>query len=216
MQIRGAVLSLALVPALWVTQSASAGLMTMDPNPVQFDNGSAANPISGWIELVSVEQGVPDGGTVLAGSVSETDITLVFQIMVTEGEVFSVGIGVFDTNTFSGVPSTGAGWIPDNPDWVDITGVSGTAGTRVFTFDNDADGEGNDNGRLGAGETSDLLFVSYSSLVFDGSQFLNFMIIDGGPDPFVSVPLVPGPASLLVLGMGAAALAGRRPRRREA
>jgi hypothetical protein len=216
MQIRGALLGLALVPVLWFTGSATAGLdMTMDPNPVQFNNNSASNPISGWIELVSVETGLPAGGTVLAGSVGANDITLVFQIMVDEGEVFSVGIGIFDTAASAGVPSTGAGWIPDNPDWVDISGVSGTAGTRVFTFDNDADGEGNDNGRLSPGETSDLLFVSYSSLVFDGTQFVNFMIIDGGPDPFVSVPLVPGPASLFVLGLGAAAL-GRRPRRRTA
>lgn len=211
MQIRGALLGLALVPML-MAASAEAGIMTMNPNPVQFDNNSASNPISGWITLVSVETGLPAGGTVLAGSVGATDITLVFQIMVDEGEVFSVGIGIFDTANSAGVPSTGAGWIPDDPDWVDISGVSGTPGTRVFTFDNDADGEGNDNSRLSPGETSDLLFVSYSSLVFDGTQFVNFMIIDGGPDPFVSVPLVPGPASLVVLGLGGLAI-GRRRRR---
>jgi hypothetical protein len=101
---------------------------------------------------------------------------------------------VLDTSPFGGVNSTGAGRIA-GPD-TDITGVTGTAGTRIFDFDGD--------GELDAGQTSDYFFISYASLQDDETQKVNFMVngSTGADFTVTSTITVPEPALLSLLGVG--------------
>lgn len=184
-----------LAAAVGVLLAASpAAALSIATNPVAFDNGTDA----GTITLLGTATGVPTGGGTLAGTVGGTDISLIFEASVTVGSVDSIGVGVFQP-PFTGVISTGAGNVP-NVVGVDISGVSGGAGTRIFEFSSNLD----------VGETSDAFFVSYASLKTDGTQFVNFMIspASGASDFTVSVALVPEPSTLLLFGLGAAGLAG--------
>jgi hypothetical protein len=184
--------------------SAPAAGLTIDPNPVLFDNGS----VSGSITLVETTTGVPSGGNVLAGSVSGTDLSLVFEVTMDVGSdaLGTIGVGVSEPGPFFPIPvdSTGAGDVAGTGD-VGISGVSGPADTRIFAFD----------GGLGSGQTSDRFFVSYASLSEGWS--VNFMIGPAEGSQFtVTSTLVAVPeasaALLLLAGVGAAALAARRGR----
>jgi hypothetical protein len=178
---------------------ASAAL-TINPNPTTFSNGTDV----GSITLVGTATGVPSGGTVLAGTVGAGDVSLIFQVTMTGGALESLGVGASGIGGPPFLSSTGAGWIPGSD--VDITSVTGTAGTRIFDFD--ADGE------LDAGQTSDLFFVSYASLPDDGTRQVNFMVNGStGSDIPVSAILEapePGVLGLLALGVGALGLALKR------
>jgi hypothetical protein len=186
--------------ALALLLPVAAAAITINPNPVTFNNGTDA----GTITLVGSVTGVPSGGTVLAGSVGASDISLVFQVTVTSGNVESLGIGASGIGGPPFLSSTGAGWIPGSD--VDITSVTGTAGTRIFDFDSD--------GELDLGQTSDWFFVSYASLPEDGTRQVNFMVNGStGSDIPISAVLEapePGVLGLLALGSGALGLAVRR------
>jgi hypothetical protein len=183
-----------------------AGALTISPNPQSFSNGTDI----GTITLVGTATGVPSGGTVLAGAVGVTDVSLIFQVSVTGGALESLGVGASGIGGPPFLSSTGAGWISGTD--VDITSVTGTAGTRIFDFDGD--------GELDSGQTSDLFFVSYTSLPDDGTRQVNFMVNGStGSDFTVSAILVvpePGTLALVgVLGLGLFARR-RRPARRSA
>ena len=166
-----------------------AAALTISPNPQSFSNGTDA----GTITLVGTATGVPSGGTVLAGTVGASDVTLIFQVTTTSGALESLGVGASGIGGPPFLSSTGAGRIA-GPD-VDVTGVTGTAGTRIFDFDGD--------GELDAGQTSDQFFVSYASLPDDGTRQVNFMVNGStGSDFTVSAILVPEPAHLTLLGLG--------------
>jgi hypothetical protein len=170
---------------------------------VGFDDGTGT--VTGTISLVEIVQGLPVGGdTSLPGGVAPgaTDVTLIFKLSVDVGEVSELGVGV--TNGVTPLNSTGSGWVPGAN--VDITSIGGTPDTREFRFD-----EGGD-GAVMAGEMSDLFFVSYTALDLSGGLDLNFMITDSVPTFTVSVPLIPAPGVLAMLGVGAVCT-GRRRRR---
>jgi hypothetical protein len=189
--------------ALVVLAPIGAAALTISPNPVTFNNGTDA----GSITLVGTATGVPAGGTVLAGTVGLTDITLIFQATVTSGAVESLGVGASGISGPPFLSSTGAGWISGSD--VDITSVTGTAGTRIFDFDGD--------GELDAGQTSDYFFVSYASLPDDETRQVNFMVngSTGSDIPLSAVITAPEPHvfGLLGLGLGGLALWRRRPPR---
>jgi hypothetical protein len=190
------VLALSCAVLLW---GGSAGALTLSPNPVAFTNGTD----TGTITLVGTATGVPAGGTVLAGAVGVSDITLIFQVTVTGGALESVGIGATGIGGPPFLSSTGAGPIA-GPD-TDVTTVTGTAGTRIFDFDTDGD--------LDAGQTSDQFFVSWSTLSDAGDRQINFMINGSvGADFPVSSVVVPEPGFAALLGLGALALLGMRLR----
>ena len=179
----------AAVLSILVPMGAAALTISISPNPRTYSDGDD----TGTITLVGTATGVPVGGTVVAGTVGATDISLIFQVTVTAGSVESLGVGVLDTSPFGGVSSTGAGRIA-GPD-TDVTTVTGTAGTRIFDFDAD--------GQLDVGQTSDLFFISYASLQDDETQVVNFMVNgETGTDFTVSATLVPEPALLACLGLG--------------
>jgi hypothetical protein len=173
-----------------------ASSLSIDPNPLSFDNGAG---VFGTITLVGTATGLPAGGEVLAGLVGASDVVLLFEAFVDAGSgaVDAIGAGVFQP-PFTGISSTGAGRIADGG--VDISGVSGTAGTRIFGF----------AGNLDPGETSDVFFVSFASLSTDGSQVINFMIspASGASDFTATSTIVPEPSVFLLFGLGTAALAG--------
>lgn len=192
-----------VLAALTALAAAPSMALTIDPNPIAFDNGAG---VSGTILLVGTATGLPTGGAVLAGAVGVSDTVLVFEAFVAEGSgaLDGIGVGVFQP-PFTGISSTGAGRIAGGG--VDISGVSGTAGTRIFGFD----------GNLGAGQTSDLFFVSFESLSTDGSQQVTFMIspASGASDFTVTGSIVPEPSMFLLFGLGLTGLAGITRRRGE-
>lgn len=193
-----------------VTTAGAASASIID---VPFDDGTGT--VTGIISLVDIVTGAPPGAAYFPPPdiPGPNDVTLIFQIMVTAGEVTELGIGV--TNGITPQNSTGVGWLPNNPSWVDVAGVGGTLDTRIFSFDPAVGLGGNQNGALDAGETSDLFFVSYAEgTPTDGSYDINFMIQDGVPTFTVSTPLVPGPGGVVV-GLGILASLAFRGRRRD-
>ncbi len=190
-------LGLALAAAIWLVAGAAApaSALTIDPNPVVFDNGSVSGTIT-WIETAT---GNP--GTQLAGTTGVSDLSLVFEVTLDAGSesIDSVGVGIFLVN------STGAGTIAGTGD-VAVGSVSGTAGTRIFNF----------TGNLDAEETSDRFFISYASL--SEGQNVSFMIspADGSSDFTVTSTLVavPEASALMLLGIAGLATAPAWLRRR--
>jgi hypothetical protein len=186
--------------------SAPVSALTIDPNPVLFDNGS----VSGSITLVEAATGIPSGGNVLAGSVSGTDTSLVFEVTLDPGSdpINEIGVAIEPVGFTFTLP-TGGGDIAGTGD-VGIDDVDDSLfGQLVFVFD----------GNLGAGQTSDRFFISFGSL--SAGQQVNFMIspADGTSDFFAQGTLVDVPeaslgllAGVLALG-GVAAAAIRRQRR---
>ncbi len=193
----GAGLGLVCAVLLW---AGSASALTLSPNPVAFSNGTDI----GTITLVGTATGVPVGGTVVVGTVGVGDITLIFQVTVTGGALESVGVGATGLSGPPFLSSTGAGRIAGAN--VDVTTVTGTAGTRIFDFDSDGD--------LDGGQTSDLFFVSWSSLSDAGDRKVNFMVNGSvGSDFTVSgVVVAPEPALAVLVAVGALALFGARHR----
>jgi hypothetical protein len=190
---------------------ATAGAASASIIDVPFDDGTGT--VTGILSLVNIVTGPPPGAAYFPppDAPGANDVTLIFQISVTAGHVSELGVGVTDGVT--PLNSTGVGWIPNNPAWADIAGVSGPLNTRIFTFDPAGGLGGNGNGVLSAGETSDYFFVSYAEgTPLDGSLDINFMIQDGVPTFTVSTPLVPGPGGVIVgLGiLGSLAFRGRR------
>jgi len=190
----------------------TASALSFDPNPVSFDDGTVA----GTITLTSTT-GVPSGGVVDPdvgdGSVASTDITIVFQVSVTSGTLDAIGASVFEPAIFSGPDISGAGDVPGSGDQsASDIGPSGSNGAEFKFLAGDPA-----SGTLGAGETSDLLFISFASVKTDGTQVVNFMISpDGGGSDFTesSTIAVPEPATLLLAFAGLAGLlrASRRTR----
>jgi len=183
----------------------TASALTIDPNPVSFDNGT----VSGTITLIADANGVPSGGSVEVGSVDPSDISLVFQVSVTAGTLNGVGVSAFDT-TFTAQPVVaGAGVIAGTGDEA-VSAVGQSGSTIIFDFLSGG------VGTLDAGEISDEFFVSYESLVTDGSISLNFMISPEAQSDFTvtSSVVVPEPATLLLAFAGLAGLlrASRRTR----
>jgi hypothetical protein len=144
---------------------------------------------------------------VLAGAVGVSDVTLIFQATVTSGALESLGVGATGIGGPPFLSSTGAGRIA-GPD-VDVTGVTGTAGTRIFDFDGD--------GELDAGQTSDYFFVSWASLPDDETRQVNFMVNGSTGSDFTVSAVITAPEpevlGLLGLGLGGLALWRRRSSR---
>jgi hypothetical protein len=189
--------------ALVLLAPIGAAALTISPNPQTFSNGTDA----GSITLVGTATGVPVGGTVLAGAVGVSDVTLIFQATVTSGALESLGVGATGIGGPPFLSSTGAGRIA-GPD-VDVTGVTGTAGTRIFDFDGD--------GELDAGQTSDYFFVSWASLPDDETRQVNFMVNGSTGSDFTVSAVITAPEpevlGLLGLGLGGLALWRRRSSR---
>jgi hypothetical protein len=188
--------------ALVVFAPVGADALTISPNPQTFSNGTDA----GSITLVGTATGIPSGGTVLAGTVGVSDVTLIFQATVTSGALESLGVGASGIGGPPFLSSTGAGRIA-GPD-VDVTSVTGTAGTRIFDFDGD--------GELDAGQTSDYFFISYASLPDDETRQVNFMVNGSTGSDFTVSAVITAPEpqvfGLLALGLGGLTLWWRRSR----
>lgn len=176
--------------------SPSARAITISPNPAPFSNGTDI----GTITLVSVVTGLPGGGIQLAGTTGVGDLTLVFQVSVTSGALETLGVGaLLGPSGFTTISSTGAGWVAGAN--VNIAAVTGTATTRIFDFGvagTPTVGEG-----VGAGQSSDLFFVSWVSLSDSPTDRINFMVNGStGGDFTVGVTVVPEPATSVLLGFG--------------
>jgi hypothetical protein len=198
--------------AIAIGVAVTAGAASASIIDVPFDDGTGS--VTGILSLVDIVVGPPPGAAYFPppDAPGANDVTLVFQISVTAGDVTELGVGLTDA-FLTPLNSTGVGWIPNNPAWADVAGVSGPLNTRIFTFDPAGGIGGNGNSILDAGETSDYFFVSYEEgTPVDGSLDINFMIQDGVPTFTISTPLIPGPGGV-ALGFGilaSLAFGGRR------
>ena len=189
-----------------------ADALTMSPNPLLFNDGTTFVTIT----LVGTVNGTPGGGAVLFGSVSPTDVTLIFTLSVSGGATAAVEyleIGARYLPIVPLIPTTGAGWIA-GPN-VNIAAVTGTANTPKFDFGAVGTpfvGEG-----VATGQTSDQFFVSYAAgaLLPNSTQAIRFKVDPGVGVVFAAdAIIVPEPGSLLLFGMGLGFLATRRARRK--
>ena len=175
-----------LLFAFTLAWSGEARALTMDPNPVA--HGSDMGRL--YLELIDVVQGVPTGGTVLAGAIAPHDTTLVLQLRH-EGLLAILGIDPIEPSE----PFLGAGWIPgEEPDALaDVLGVSPDWVSTAGLYNS----------------SSDLFFVSYAELPLgEPVQVLSFHVV------FVPEPSV---AQLLILGLAIfACRQGLSPRRSRA
>ena len=179
---------------------------------------------------------LPTDAVELDGAVGATDMILVFTATGTGVDIDELGIGIihcepgpWDDETGNifvdcaesgigdfGRNTTAGGWGPDpGTGEVDIDNITGTADTRIFQFDGDADGEGNDDGFINGTEQSDEFWVSYAlgDIDFNGTFYINFMI-SNVTDLTQSVQLTPEPSTALMLAAGLAGLGIARRRQR--
>jgi len=172
--------------------------IAMHPNPIV-----SVDPFGGsrTLEFIGAASGIPQGGTVLAGSVDPGDISLVFQLFTVPGVLVPLWTSLGLTTgpypgSFANIPVAGAGWIPGSePDSLDdLLDVDlGEPSIRLIF-----------GGALGD-SASDLFFLSYDGLPLDATVSVCF-----GPGAVI----VPEPASGLCVALGLGTMAIIRRRRR--
>lgn len=188
---------LTLLAAVLIAPTSSA--ISMLPNPAVID----LTTIAGQILLTDSTTGLPMGGTVLDGAVGSSDVTLVFQISLTLGGIPDLSVN-FNVATPIAPTVTAVGTIAGS-------GLDIVAGTTAppggdglpgggFTFD----------GNLGAGQTSDLLFVSYTSSPVDA--IMSFQALGGFVALNQGATIVPEPCTALLVASGLGLLSTLRRR----
>ena len=167
------------IAALGVVGSSAARAISVTPDPLTFDL-SPTFSFAGSIDFVAAAAGVPSGGSVLAGAVSPTDLSLLFTITMDPGSDAITNLSLINfTDAAVGIGSVaGPG--------VDI--ASGTLNFPDVAFV----GAG-----VAAGQTSDPIFVSYGS-VTDGAE-ISFELF-GALVALGQVTVVPEPSMALLLG----------------
>jgi hypothetical protein len=175
------------------TQPASA--LSITPNPLDltyFDEEVVAR-----ITFVGSVTGTPTDGITLRGTVAPTDVSLLFTVEYIAQSISNLGfVGV----TRSSGSWSAVGWIPgSNVDWSDAFQlVGGTA--QLFS------------GLLDTGDTSDVFFVSASSIPDGTSLEFYFQGYHGVPYGTGTATVVPEPATLALVAAGLAIVATRRRR----
>jgi hypothetical protein len=202
----GAVLAALLLGAIG---AAPAEALTLSPNPlVLVPDASNTDPnFRSLLTLVDVVNGIPVGGSVLSGSVSASDVTLVFEASLdasaAEGALFLlVDHPESLDSAYAGVRYTGAGRVPGGGHDIDSASLAGTYAAFILT------GAG-----LAPGASADLFFLSIPSLSV-GTPFLGAIGTVGsyGAATATFVP-EPGTSALLAFGLAMAGVAGGRGRR---
>jgi hypothetical protein len=189
---------------------ALAGPITIVPNPFSLTDGTT----SGDLLLVDSVVGAPTGGSSFGffPGVSGTDITLIFQLTATSGAIESLGLSVL-YSAFNGYSITDHGTIAGTGE---VTVTSNAAATYTTAFGDSAGFDFGSPGLNAAGDgsddESDYFYVSFASLVGDGSETVSLMVNPyTGADFSPSTPpviQVPEASTILLFAAGALGIAG--------
>jgi PEP-CTERM motif len=181
----------ALVTAVlvWAVLPASAQALSLTPDPLLFDlsGQGAINVLKGTIDVIGFTTGVPSGAT-YAGSISPTDVTILFQ--ASSDPASDLSIPNFYVTTV-GATESGRGTIPGPNEDVSANGGA------TFDFPNGLDG----------GETTDIFFISFSSIAPGATINWEIVVIPIGQQTAVPEP---GTALLVLSAVGFATAWRRR------
>jgi hypothetical protein len=152
--------------------------VTATPNPAPWF-AESVDPIHGtggsrgMFTFVGAIQGLPAGGIVLAGDVSPTDTSLVFQVSLHPASRPLVWVGTRFLSPLTDVAgTTGAGWIPGSEPDTLTDFAAGIAGGGVDTAWLIMDGV------LDAGRTTNLFFVSLPTELVRPGLTIHYNVVE--------------------------------------
>ncbi len=176
----------------WIA-AAPATALSITPNPLDLTFFSP--DVVARVAFVGETTGAPAGGITFRGAVAPTDVTLLFTVEYVAQSISN--LAQMQLTRSSGTWSA-VGWVPGSGiDWSDsFQLVGGTA--HLFS------------GLLDTGDTSDVFFVSASSVPVGTEIEFQFQGYHGVPYGFGTATVIPEPATLALLGAGLAILATRR------
>ncbi len=173
--------------------------------------------LTGTIRAIDIFSGITASDIDPLGSVGTVDFgtqdVFFFEVVLNDpsAPMDEIGLSIVSLDAFNN--PKGAGYLKSPPvsnGDRDPLGVTVPMFTGLGLFDYDV---GNVNANnLEAGQTSRILFVTYGLGDLQIGQPATFMISTGGGNDNFTVPIIPEPSAVLLLGAGLAAMGAARRR----